>query len=441
MIRLAKREELNEILEVYAAARSFMRENGNPTQWKGGYPGPEVLLEDMEQGNLYVVEENGICGCFALIDGGEPTYEVIQGSWLDDTPYGTIHRVASNGKSKALVAKCMAFARQRFDHLRIDTHADNIPMQRALEKEGFSCCGIIHLENGDPRMGYEWMAQDWDGFLRGILPEGEPEVTQFRGEEGNAYDVWEIRAGQSGYVLKKAKGCELEVYEHFLTNTEAVPKVFGKYRWRGEDYFLMERVEGADLCRCHRRKLTLALDALMELQRQHWESPETAGFSFEASLPGRENRGKYLNDPVLEKAYGRYLELYRSVPRTLCHDDLLPFNVLVGEERAVIIDWEVGGILPWPNSLARLIAHGDESGGDIFYMTEADREFAVGYYFDNLIREKGISYGEYRETLDYFLFYEYCEWIMLGNRYPESADMTRFKRYLAKAGDHMRKLK
>ena len=25
-------------------------------------------------------------------------------------------------------------------------------------------------------------------------------------------------------------------------------------------------------------------------------------------------------------------------------------------------------------------------------------------------------------TLDYFLFYEYCEWVMLGNRYDNRSD-------------------
>ena len=39
--------------------------------------------------------------------------------------------------------------------LRIDTHRDNIPMQKLLEKNGFVQCGIIHLSNGDERIAYE----------------------------------------------------------------------------------------------------------------------------------------------------------------------------------------------------------------------------------------------------------------------------------------------
>ena len=32
-IRLSKEEDLKVIMEIYALARKFMREQGNPTQW------------------------------------------------------------------------------------------------------------------------------------------------------------------------------------------------------------------------------------------------------------------------------------------------------------------------------------------------------------------------------------------------------------------------
>lgn len=54
-------------------------------------------------------------------------------------------------------------------------------------------------------------------------------------------------------------------------------------------------------------------------------------------------------------------------------DDLLPFNVIVSDDRAVLIDWEYGGILPYPSSFARLIAHGEEAEDSLFHMTREDR--------------------------------------------------------------------
>ena len=40
-------------------------------------------------------------------------------------------------------------------NLKIDTHRDNIPMQRALAKHGFRPCGTVYLENGDARVAYQ----------------------------------------------------------------------------------------------------------------------------------------------------------------------------------------------------------------------------------------------------------------------------------------------
>ena len=54
------------------------------------------------------------------------------------------------------------------------------------------------------------------------------------------------------------------------------------------------------------------------------------------------NRGTHHAE--LEQAYERYLRIYSDIPRTLCHDDLLPFNVICAEKRAVIIDWEYAGM-------------------------------------------------------------------------------------------------
>ncbi len=161
MIRKAKKEELNRILEIYDIARAFMRANGNMHQWDGPYPGAEDLSDDIKDGNLYALEENGrICGCFALIAGIDPTYgRIDDGSWKSDAPYAAIHKVASDGTTKGFFTKCVAFARERYNHLRVDTHHDNLPMQHVILKNSFEYRGIIYLANGEPRKAYEWIAQ------------------------------------------------------------------------------------------------------------------------------------------------------------------------------------------------------------------------------------------------------------------------------------------
>ena len=164
MIRRADISDLPKIKEIYSAARAFMCENGNAHQWGDTYPEEHIIQQDLQSGFLYVVESevtpSEICGCFAMIQGNDPTYDIIDGAWSADTPYTAIHRVASNGSERGVLKRIMDFSKARCSHIRIDTHKDNLPMQNALAKNGFSCCGIIYLENGDPRLAYEWLLED-----------------------------------------------------------------------------------------------------------------------------------------------------------------------------------------------------------------------------------------------------------------------------------------
>lgn len=155
MIRKAVGNDLPEILKIYENARRFMAENGNPNQWGKTNPPQYTLERDIQLGQLYVVVREGkIRGVFAFIPGIDPTYGYIEGAWRSDTPYAAIHRVASDGAG-GILAEAVAFGWEKIQHLRIDTHADNWVMQRAIERAGFQKCGIIYLENGDPRIAYE----------------------------------------------------------------------------------------------------------------------------------------------------------------------------------------------------------------------------------------------------------------------------------------------
>ncbi len=154
-VRCAREEDLTRILEIYDYARSFMAKTGNPNQWGNTHPPREMLEADICQGNLYVVEDGQIHGVFAWFRSPDPTYAYIEdGTWLSDTPYGTIHRVAADG-SGGVFGAVMAFAESCNPHIRIDTHHDNKVMQRVLAKYGFSRRGIIYLSSGDPRIAYE----------------------------------------------------------------------------------------------------------------------------------------------------------------------------------------------------------------------------------------------------------------------------------------------
>ena len=155
-IRTALKEDLPRIEEIYAYARRFMAETGNPYQWGNKNPPTEVLVEDIRRGDLFIVEnETGIHGVFFFLIGEDPTYLRIEdGHWLSDQAYGTIHRIAGDGSGGVFKA-ALDFCRNRISHLRIDTHHDNRVMQHVVQKHGFHRCGIIFLANGDPRIAYE----------------------------------------------------------------------------------------------------------------------------------------------------------------------------------------------------------------------------------------------------------------------------------------------
>lgn len=154
-IRPAVLADLDRLMEIYAIARQFQCDTGNPTQWIG-YPPRSLITADIESGVSYVCEEKGrIVGVFALFAGEDPTYRYIEGSWPNDLPYLTIHRIASDGSCRGLARFCFDWCLTKHPNLRIDTHEDNKVMQHILTSYGFTHCGTIFLENGDPRLAYQ----------------------------------------------------------------------------------------------------------------------------------------------------------------------------------------------------------------------------------------------------------------------------------------------
>ena len=153
-IRKASPADLPRIHGIYAAARQFMRDHGNFSQWDGEDAPERLLPGDIEAGNLYVLEEAGeIHAAFAFIIGADPCYAVIeQGEWKSDAPYAAVHRVASDGTLHNVIGRIMDFAKSNISHIRIDTHEHNKVMQKALEKQGFEVTYLDVDEWGSIRL-------------------------------------------------------------------------------------------------------------------------------------------------------------------------------------------------------------------------------------------------------------------------------------------------
>ena len=157
-IRPATPADHARIMGIYKIAQDYMIASGNEHQWGHSYPSPELIESDIRDGVSYVLcDDEGIHGVFALFRDPESTYRHIEdGGWLNEEPYITIHRVAGDGQRHGIVSCVMDYAKSLSGNIRIDTHADNATMQRALEQNGFRRCGVIHLENGAPRVAYQY---------------------------------------------------------------------------------------------------------------------------------------------------------------------------------------------------------------------------------------------------------------------------------------------
>ena len=157
-IRKTVLEDLDMILDIYSEAKKFMSVTGNPHQWDDNYPNKELLQEDIRLSQSFVCTENDeIVGTFCFYLGEDSCYQTIyHGSWLNDQPYGVIHRIATNNSKYGIGKFCINFCKKQCQNIRIDTHKDNVVMQNFLKKHNFCDCGMIHLENGESYLAYHY---------------------------------------------------------------------------------------------------------------------------------------------------------------------------------------------------------------------------------------------------------------------------------------------
>lgn len=166
IIRRATKNDLSILRELYDTAKQVMNQNGNPNQWKSGEPSNTEIINSIEKKEQYLIlKNNDVIAAFVFFLGGEPFYDVIHdGKWPNNESYGTIHRVASNGKEKGILSELFKWAEKKSSNLRMDTHKDNSIMNHLLTKNGFIRCGIIYLANKEERIAYAKVNINYGGI-------------------------------------------------------------------------------------------------------------------------------------------------------------------------------------------------------------------------------------------------------------------------------------
>lgn len=162
-IRLAQKNDLEAIMRLINQAKAYFKQN-HIDQWQDGYPDEACISDDIAKQKSYVLtDQDRIIGTMYFAYENDPYYRhLISGQWLSDQPYGIVHRIVVDEsiKGHGLAHQLLNYAEQQLlalnvHAIRMDTHRDNLSMQRFLTKNGFQYCGEITVRNNAPRIAFE----------------------------------------------------------------------------------------------------------------------------------------------------------------------------------------------------------------------------------------------------------------------------------------------
>ncbi|MEO8253635.1 MAG: GNAT family N-acetyltransferase [Flavobacterium sp.] len=159
--RKASCDETAEIWSILQQAIIRRKKDGSQ-QWQDGYPNLNVVKNDIEKEQGFVLlEDTKIIGYTAILINDEPAYAALDGNWLTNDAFVVIHRVAisENYLGKGLAKKIMEYVedfalKNNIYSIKADTNFDNIAMIKIFENLGYIFCGEIYFR-GSPRKAYE----------------------------------------------------------------------------------------------------------------------------------------------------------------------------------------------------------------------------------------------------------------------------------------------
>lgn len=157
--------DISAIWIIFQQAIARRKADGS-NQWQDGYPNPDVVRNDIQNGIGYVLTDgNNIIGYCAVLENDEPAYSAIEGEWLTTGNFLVVHRVAVSdayagmGMGKIMMEHIEELARSRnIFSIKADTNFDNIAMLRTFEKLGYTYCGEVYFR-GSARKAFEKVLQ------------------------------------------------------------------------------------------------------------------------------------------------------------------------------------------------------------------------------------------------------------------------------------------
>lgn len=163
IFRKTTEKDISNVMKIIKEAQEYFKQEGID-QWQDGYPNSDTIYGDIKNNSSYVLENEDEIMATAMVSFDEDkTYnKIYDGEWLSNKEYAVIHRIAVSEKAKGkgiavnIITEVENLCKENgINSIKIDTHKDNISMQRLLEKVGFEYCGIILLEDNSERIAFE----------------------------------------------------------------------------------------------------------------------------------------------------------------------------------------------------------------------------------------------------------------------------------------------
>jgi Acetyltransferases len=163
IFRKTVKTDINDVMNIISQAQAYFKEQGID-QWQNNYPNIETIKNDITNNHSYVlIKESNIVATAAVSFDGEKTYNTIyEGQWVSNNEFAVIHRIAVHSKYKGLGLSSEIIKNveelclnKGVYSIKVDTHEENLSMQKLLKKNDFMYCGIIYLEDGNKRIAFE----------------------------------------------------------------------------------------------------------------------------------------------------------------------------------------------------------------------------------------------------------------------------------------------
>lgn len=205
----ATSEHIDAVMSVFDDAKKYIKKQGFDQWQTDDYPSRQILADDIKNGCAYILYDEDVIGYMCLSFDAEPSYSTIShGKWVSSFDYAVIHRLAIGEKylGQKLSKIFFDFAEKKcieknVRSLKIDTHEQNEPMKAILKKRRYTKCGVITLENGEKRVGYEKV----------VIPFLVGDKIQMKKSHPCGSDIFEIKRIGADFRLE-CDGCHSQIW-------------------------------------------------------------------------------------------------------------------------------------------------------------------------------------------------------------------------------------